>query len=344
MAASAKVSIFVSGATGYIGGAVLTKLLEHPKANDFHITALVRSTEKAEKLKSVGVTPVIGSLDDTDLVHKLSLDSDIVISMANADHAPSVQAMLSGQKERFEKTGERPILIHTSGTGVLSDNAEGLYRTETIWNDADPAQIATIAPTQPHRNVDLLIVDADKEGYVRTYIILPSTIYGLARGLLVDIGVSNNRSIQIPAIIEASLDRKQGGMVGQGKNLWPNVHIDEQADLYILLLDAALSKPETGHGVNGYYFGESGEHSLYDVGKAVAEALVDLGIGSPEPTTFTKAEIDKYFGGSAYLGSNSRARANHSRAVGWSPKKSTTDMLASIRAEVEEALKRAKKL
>lgn len=66
---------------GYIGGAVLTKLLEHPKANDFHITALVRSTEKAEKLKSVGVTPVIGSLDDTDLVHKLSLDSDIVISM-----------------------------------------------------------------------------------------------------------------------------------------------------------------------------------------------------------------------------------------------------------------------
>lgn len=144
-----------------------------------------------------------------------------------------------------------------SFSGVLSDNAEGLYHTETIWNDADPAQIATIAPTQPHRDVDLLIVDADKEGectalsqvgytiltltsitgYVRTYIILPSTIYGLARGLLVDIGVSNNRSIQIPAIIEASLDRKQGGMVGQGKNLWPNVHIDERAFPFRLVLE-----------------------------------------------------------------------------------------------------------
>lgn len=103
----------------------------------------------------------------------------------------------------------------------------------------------------------MLIVDADKEGeyaalsqvsyttltltfmtgYVRTYIILPSTIYGLARGLLVDIGVSNNRSIQIPAIIEASLDRKQGGMVGQGKNLWPNVHIDERAYSFRFLLE-----------------------------------------------------------------------------------------------------------
>ncbi|KAF4596514.1 hypothetical protein EYR38_007901 [Pleurotus pulmonarius] len=342
MATNAKVNIFVLGATGYIGGAVLTKLLEHPKANDFNVTALVRSTEKAEKLKSVGVTPVLGSLDDTDFVHKLSSDSDVVISMANADHAPSVQAMLSGQKEHFQKTGKQPIFIHT--VGVLSDNAEGLYHTETIWNDADPAQIATIAPTQPHRDVDLLIVDADKEGYVRTYIILPSTIYGLAQGRLVDIGVSNNRSIQIPAIIEASLDREQGGMVGQGKNLWPNVHIDEQADLYIILLDAALSKPDTDHGTNGYYFGESGEHSLYDVGKAVAEALVELGIGSPKPTAFTKAEIDKYFGGSAYLGSNSRARANHSRAIGWTPKKTTADMLASIRAEVEEVLKRAKKL
>lgn len=73
--------------------------------------------------------------------------------------------------------------------------------------------------------------------------------------------------------------------------------VNIEADLYIILLDAALGKPEIGHGTDGYYFGESGEHSLYDVGKAVAEALVELGIGSPEPTTFTKAEIDKYFGG-----------------------------------------------
>ncbi len=71
-----------------------------------------------------------------------------------------------------------------------------------------------------------------------------------------------------------------------------------EGDLFIILLDAVLTKQDTGHGTNGYYFGESGEHSLYDVGKAIAEVLVDLGIGkSREPTTFTKEEIDKYFQG-----------------------------------------------
>lgn len=52
------------------------------------------------------------------------------------------------------------------------------------------------------------------------------------------------------------------------------------------------------HGREGFYFGSSGEHDLYDVGKAIAQALVEIGRGkSPEPTTFTKEEIDKYFGG-----------------------------------------------
>lgn len=44
-----------------------------------------------------------------------------------------------------------------------------------------------------------------------------------------DLGIANNRSRQIPAIIRASLDRKQGGMVGLGKNMWPNVNIEERA-------------------------------------------------------------------------------------------------------------------
>lgn len=64
-------------------------------------------------------------------------------------------------------------------------------------------------------------------GYVKTYIILPSTIYGIASNRLVDLNIQKPRSQQIPQLVQASLDRKQGGMVGEGKNLWPNVHIDE---------------------------------------------------------------------------------------------------------------------
>lgn len=69
------------------------------------------------------------------------------------------------------------------------------------------------------------------------------------------------------------------------------------ADLYIVLFDSIRSNPSTGHGREGIYFGETGEHSLYEVGKAIGEAMVALGKSdNPEPTTFTKEEIDKYFG------------------------------------------------
>lgn len=74
------------------------------------------------------------------------------------------------------------------------------------------------------------------------------------------------------------------------------------ADLYIVLLESIWSNPATGHGREGIYFGENGEHSLYEIGKAVGEAMVDLGKSEfSEPTTFTKEEINKYFGVGDFL-------------------------------------------
>jgi hypothetical protein len=52
-------------------------------------------------------------------------------------------------------------------TGELTENAGGMFPSETIYNDEDPEQIETIAPTQPHRNVDLELVQADKEGIMQ---------------------------------------------------------------------------------------------------------------------------------------------------------------------------------
>ena len=69
------------------------------------------------------------------------------------------------------------------------------------------------------------------------------------------------------------------------------------AELYEILLDATLSDPNLPHGREGYYFTESGEYRLYDVAKAYSQALYDLGKGkSPEPTTYSADEVQKYFG------------------------------------------------
>ena len=72
-------------------------------------------------------------------------------------------------------------------------------------------------------------------GYVRTYIVLPSTIYGVASNALTEAGVQNPYSIQIPTLIRAAVSRGQAGMVGEGAALWNNVHIDDGMFVYCSL-------------------------------------------------------------------------------------------------------------
>ena len=71
---------------GYIGGSVLARLLSHPKRDTFNITALVRSEEKAKKLESFGVTPAVGSFQDTSLVRRLAEQAHVVFSCVRAHH------------------------------------------------------------------------------------------------------------------------------------------------------------------------------------------------------------------------------------------------------------------
>ncbi|KAI0091097.1 NAD-P-binding protein [Irpex rosettiformis] len=342
-----KTPIFLIGATGYIGGTVLARLLAHPSKDTFDITVLVRSEEKAKKLETFGVKTVIGSYTDTALVEQLAEKAHVVFSCADADALDAANAFLAGLRKRHAKLGDLPILIHTSGTGLLTfgDSAKGEQPTDKIYFDNDPDDIEkSFPPTALHRNVDLAIVQADKEGYVRAYIVLPSTIWGIAKNPLVDAGIQNPHSQQIPALINAALARGQAGVVGKGRAYWPSVNIEEQGDLFIILYDAVVSNPEKiGHGRDGFYFGENGEHLWYDISKAIGKVLVKRGISkSDEPTSFTTEELVKYFiseeiGGS--FGTNSRARGIHSRSIGWQPKLGTRDMLDSIDTEVEAILK-----
>ena len=69
------------------------------------------------------------------------------------------------------------------------------------------------------------------------------------------------------------------------------------SDLYIVLYDAiATQGPDNvDHGSRAYYFGENGEHRLYDVAKKIAEGLVKCGKAqSAEPIPFTDEELKKY--------------------------------------------------
>ncbi|PIL35407.1 hypothetical protein GSI_02133 [Ganoderma sinense ZZ0214-1] len=343
---SQKTPIFCTGATGYIGGAVLARLLNHPNRDNFQITALVRNPEKARILNTrFGVNAVLGSHHERDKIERLVEDNHVIFHVADADDHELIKAVLKGLKNRHAKLGVMPILIHTSGAGVLADNARGEYPSKTIYSDLDVRQLKDIPETAFHRTVDLRVVDADERGYARCQIILPSTVYGIAKHALVEAGVANPRSIQIPTIVRASLSRGRAGVVGKGLSMWPSVHTTDLAELYMVVFDNVMENPnKVGHGWQGFYFAENGEHRWLDISNSVGQAMFELQLTeNPEPTSFTVEELKKYFEYEEmgwYFGSNVRARGDRGRELGWAPKRTTQDMLASIKPEVAMSAKK----
>jgi len=67
--------------TGYIGGTVLERFLDHPSAGSWTFTALVRSKDKAAVLKEAGVTPILGDLSDLDVIEKAAFEADVVMAI-----------------------------------------------------------------------------------------------------------------------------------------------------------------------------------------------------------------------------------------------------------------------
>jgi putative NADH-flavin reductase len=65
---------------GFIGGTILANILSRSDSSQFAITAVVRSEEKAQKLKSTGVNAILGELDSVALLEEEASKSDIIIS------------------------------------------------------------------------------------------------------------------------------------------------------------------------------------------------------------------------------------------------------------------------
>ncbi|CAA7267182.1 unnamed protein product [Cyclocybe aegerita] len=218
---ASKLNIFFTGATGYVGGSILSRLLNHKDAASFQITALVRSTDKAEKLRTLGVDTLIGSYTDENLsfLTEAASKADVYVQ-ADADKLPPAQAILDGLKPKYEASSTPPILIHTSGTGILLDDARGLHSGHIRYSDLETDKLDALPVTVWHRNVDVPILEADKAGYVKAYIIAPSLVFGEPKGPLIDLGIQNGHTMLIEWLAKASITRKQGGYIGKGVNKW----------------------------------------------------------------------------------------------------------------------------
>ena len=121
----------------------------------------------------------MGNLDDTSLISEQAAEHDIVFHTATADHLASAEAILDAVKARAAK-GLSTIYIHTSGTSVLDDGAQGEFRGDKVYHDNVRSEVNSVPDDAPHRPIDLAIVRAQRElgEQAKIAIMIPPLIYG----------------------------------------------------------------------------------------------------------------------------------------------------------------------
>jgi nucleoside-diphosphate-sugar epimerase len=284
--------VFVTGATGYIGGSISTKLLE--AGHD--VIGLARSEDAAAALKRRGIEPLRADIIAYTPFVAVTKRVDAVINAANADNAFVVHALLDGLR------GSGKTLIQTSGSSVVGtyDNGEASEKTfdEDTPFTPEPEKATRVA-------IDQQVLAAAKDG-LRTVVIRPALIYG--RG----IGVGGI-SVQLPKLIDVAKEHGVPRHVGRGLNIWGHVHIADVVELYLLALDKAAA--------GSLFYAENGEASFKSVAQSIGRML---GMGDAAKD-WPIGEAIEGLGPGAYLsfGSNSRVRGKRSRELGWKPKQGT---------------------
>lgn len=338
--------IFLTGATGYIGGDAFYALeKKHP---DYDYTLLVRNEDKGKdvKAKYPNVKLVYGSLNDSAVIEKAAAEADIVVHTAqSSDDIPSANAIIKGIKATH--TAEKPgVYIHVCGTGLLTwrDHqdkryGEAPYPDEKYDDIADIEKIASLPDKAFHRDVDKIVLGANDTGVVKTAIVGPPCIDGPGRG------PGNTRSIQVYDLVKFTLKNGFAPVIGKGLTEWDYIHVHDLSDLIVNLVESAqdpkkVNDPEL-FGQHGYYFCEAGAFKWGDVSKWVAEEMVKQGfMAEPkvEVTTLDNTNAQGFWS-SVTWAINSKSFANRARKyLGWEPTRGT--MKDSISEVVTSEAKR----
>ncbi|WXC60485.1 hypothetical protein SNK03_006361 [Fusarium graminearum] len=317
--------IFLTGASGYIGGDVLHLLLKsHP---EYHVRTLIRDESKGAAIADAfsQVEIVHGSLDDTDIIAREAHGADIVLHLAATGHLESVQTIYEALSNK-PKGSKSPYYIQISGAsllaaGELADKVRVFGSgSDVIYNDLTGVDsIKSFIKQYLNRAVDNYILSVnERDSPVKTALVIPPIIYGQARG------PGNQRSMQIPDLANATLKRQRGLQVGTGESRWGNIHIQDLSRIFLRLVEKASEGNQDDNiwGANGIFFTGAGEMSFSDISRRVATAAHDFNlIPSNEVDQVDADEMDQLIPrGSVLLGTNARARANRAKAtLDWEP-------------------------
>jgi len=279
--------LFVTGASGWIGSAVVPELI----AAGHSVTALARTERAALTLRAAGTTPVPGTLDDLAVLRAAAADSDGVIHLGfrhDAAYSGDFATALTTDRTAIDILGAalsgsgRPLLI---AAGVA-----GLRPGAVLTEDDDVSAMIEANPRIANEQAALSWADQE----VRAISLrLAPTVHGAG-----DTGF-------VAALVTAARAAGSVGYVGAGNNRWPAVHRRDAAGLVRLAIEHAPAgavlhavgeqgvqvraiAEEIGHGLNLPTESITAEQAVERIGFAG----MFLGLDTPADSTRTRDLLD----------------------------------------------------
>jgi nucleoside-diphosphate-sugar epimerase len=275
--------IFVTGASGWIGSAVVPELI----GAGHQVTGLARSDSSAAAVAAMGAEVLRGDLYDLDALRAGAAGSDGVVHLAFIHDFTQFEASLRADRAAIDALGAalegtgKPFAI-ASGTPAIPGH---------VATESD--EPSTAGPAAGRVSNALAALDMADRGVRSSVVGLPRSVHG-----------DGDKHGFIPTLINIARDKGVSGYVGDGSNRWPAVHVLDAARVFRLAIEEAPAGSRL--------------HAVGDEGVPTGDIAAAIGRHLNLPAASAPAEDFGFLGGILAVDQPASAAVTR-ELLGWRP-------------------------